>query len=78
MRQIDISKDALYTDNLNRYRRPIAFFDDEVYGTRRVQYKRMAWISNKQQWISFGSTKNCTKESFAKWAKSKVKGGKPS
>lgn len=69
----DLQTDIVYTDKQGRFRKIIGFFDG-FDGERRVQYEA-GWIrSHDGKWHKF-ETRDCSKKSFARWAKDKLRQG---
>lgn len=66
MKQVDIKRNEVYTDDCGRFRRVLGFVDG-FNGERRVIYDAGCYTF-KSKWHVF-ETRDCTKRSFAKWAK---------
>ena len=66
----DLQTDIVYTDKQGRFRKIIDFYDG-IDGERRARYEA-GWIrSYDGQWHKF-ETRDCSKKSFARWAKEKL------
>lgn len=60
--------------NGNGQARKIVRFLDGFDGDRRLLYQT-GFLTNEGQWYSSGATFECSKKTFARWAKTKLKAG---
>lgn len=72
MSKYDLMEGKIYTDAQGRYRKIVDFYNG-FDGERRVKYRKMGRTERHGWYSLFNEPFDCTKETFANWAKFQVK-----
>ena len=73
MKVLDMNIFSIYSNGNGQLRKIIRFFEG-ADGERRVKYQ-IGFMTDEGIWYSSGATLGCSKKTFARWARSKVRAG---
>ncbi|KQN96822.1 hypothetical protein [Paenibacillus sp. Leaf72] len=73
MKFLDMFIFSIYSNDNDQMRKIVRFFEG-TGGEERLKYE-IGFITDKGRWFSSGATLGCSKKTFARWARSKVRAG---